>query len=365
MVRYTVNNDDLRNTYIAVAALTMMLFIALYLAMNEPQVGSWELAIFILPWVAAAAYLLYSATDLYIWRGLSMLGIFRTPTLKGSYQGKYWASEKDYASPGDVNVNIRQTLSDIEVELVTEGEDRKRKKYEGVSASVIDQPYLSYLYYPFSSEEADDSDELRTLHEGFCALEFDKDRYHVRGRYFTDEKGSISDGVLSMERLSAEEAADGAAAPDMGPYTLERPVPKTEAAHSSPDAKAKRRKTRSTTNYSESHLLEGKSDQMLEIYDELRRRMLEIDDGVQVVPMKHHITFKGKSPFVDLQLQKTQIKIWLNLSIGELDDPREIARDVSDVKHWGSGEYELVVKSGEDMDYLLMLIKQSYRRNNF
>jgi len=361
MVRYTVNNDDLRNTYLAVAAITVLLFVVLYLALAEPQLGSWELAIFILPWVVAAAYMLYSATDLYLWRYLSMLGLFRTPALDGSYHGKYWASEKDYASPNKVSVSISQTLSDIDVEMVTASEGRRKNRYEGVVASVIDQPYLSYLYYPFSSEEADESDELRTLHEGFCALEFDKDRYHVRGRYFTEEKGKISDGVMSMERVSAEEAAAGVEAPDLGPYALDRPVPKSDSAT---EAKSKKKRAKSATSYSESQLLEGRPEPVLEIYDELRRRILEIDDGIQVVPMKHHISFKGNSPFVDMQVQKTQIKVWLNLSIGELDDPREIARDVSDVKHWGSGEYEVVVKSGEDMDYLLMLIKQSYRRNN-
>ena len=367
MVRYTVNNNDLRNTYLAVMGMTILLFIALYVAGSYDQVGPWELAILITPWVLSVGYLLYSAIDLYLWRVFSRIGVFMTPSFNGLYAGKYWASDNEYSSPLTVNISVTQTLSDMDVHMLAQGKGNKTSKYAGVCASVITQPYLSYLYYPFSSEAVEENDGMKSLHEGFCALEFDNDHHHVKGRYFTDKGGKISDGVISMDRVSLADLEGGLDLLDDRPYRVSRPEALVESTAHMVDSvtpKPHKKKTKSPSGYSEKELLEGKGEQILELFSKLRQRILDIDDDIEVVPSKHHISFRANTPFVDIQVQKTQLKIWINLAIGELDDPREIARDVSDVKHWGSGEYELLMKPGDDIDYLLMLIKQSYRRNN-
>jgi predicted transport protein len=53
------------------------------------------------------------------------------------------------------------------------------------------------------------------------------------------------------------------------------------------------------------------------------------------------------------------MKIWINLDKGKLDDPKQLARDVSDVGHWGNGDYELQIKDDENLEYILSLIKQA------
>ena len=55
--------------------------------------------------------------------------------------------------------------------------------------------------------------------------------------------------------------------------------------------------------------------------------------------------------------------MWFNLSKGELDDSKKLARDVSKIGHWGNGDYELQISSDEDFEYIMSLIKQSYKRN--
>lgn len=42
---------------------------------------------------------------------------------------------------------------------------------------------------------------------------------------------------------------------------------------------------------------------------------------------------------------------------------KNIARDVSNVGHWGNGAYEIRLADLEDVDYVLSLLKQSLRRN--
>lgn len=116
--------------------------------------------------------------------------------------------------------------------------------------------------------------------------------------------------------------------------------------------------------YTEEDHLKTTSDDVRELYDELKERIYNLGDTVEIKPYKIYIAFKSNTNFADFTIQKNQIKIWLNLRIGTLDDPKEITRDVSNVGHYGNGDYEISVKPGDDLDYLMTLIRQSYKINS-
>lgn len=115
--------------------------------------------------------------------------------------------------------------------------------------------------------------------------------------------------------------------------------------------------------YTEVDHLSSIPDEMKEFYDEVKTRVLNIDDGIEVKPKKYYIAFVAATNFVDIHAQKSQLKLWLNMNKGELDDPRKIGRDVSNVGHWGNGDYEIALKPGDDLDYFITLVKQSYVKN--
>jgi len=73
--------------------------------------------------------------------------------------------------------------------------------------------------------------------------------------------------------------------------------------------------------------------------------------------------FISGSNIVDIHPQKKALKLWINLSKGELDDPKQITRDVSSIGHWGNGDYEIQISDDENIEYILSLIKQSLRKN--
>ncbi|MCC7559762.1 MAG: hypothetical protein KO318_04950 [Methanobacterium sp.] len=116
--------------------------------------------------------------------------------------------------------------------------------------------------------------------------------------------------------------------------------------------------------YTEDDHLKTTLDDVKELYDELKERIYNLGDTVEIKPTKIYIAFKSNTNFADLWIQKNQIKIWLNLRIGTLDDPKDITRDVSNVGHYGNGDYEISVKPGDDLDYLMSLIRQSYEINS-
>ena len=106
------------------------------------------------------------------------------------------------------------------------------------------------------------------------------------------------------------------------------------------------------------------SDEIIELYHEVKGRILNLSDNIEIKPFAVTIAFRVDVHVVDVALQKSQLKVWLNLKKGALDDPRSMARDVSQVNHWGMGDYEISFKPDDDLDYLMTLINQSYKKNS-
>ena len=101
-----------------------------------------------------------------------------------------------------------------------------------------------------------------------------------------------------------------------------------------------------------------------ELWEELKERVLSIGENVSIKYTKYYVAFKGIRNFTDVRIQKSQLKLWLNLEKGTLDDPKGISRDISNIGHWGNGDYEIIIKSNENLDYIMSLIKQSYKKHS-
>lgn len=112
--------------------------------------------------------------------------------------------------------------------------------------------------------------------------------------------------------------------------------------------------------YSEEEHLEGKSEEIKSLYAQLRDKVTSIDSSVQVFAKKYYIAFVRNSNFVDALPQGKNIKIWLNLPKGKLNDPKKITRDVSSIGHYGNGDYELTISSSEDLNNAFDLIVSAY-----
>lgn len=106
----------------------------------------------------------------------------------------------------------------------------------------------------------------------------------------------------------------------------------------------------------------ARNEDIPELYNQLRERILNLGE-VEITPRKEYIGFKRKRPFVDVIFNTNSLKIILNLKKGELDDSKNTARDISNVGHWGNGDYSVNVDLNSDLDYLMSLINQSYKKH--
>lgn len=114
--------------------------------------------------------------------------------------------------------------------------------------------------------------------------------------------------------------------------------------------------------YSEQEHLENSSEEIKELYEKIKNAILNFDN-IELKPKKKYIAFVSGRNVVDIHPQRKALKIWINMTIGELDDPKGITRDVSSTGHWGNGDYELQINSDENLEYILSLIKQSVKKN--
>jgi len=105
------------------------------------------------------------------------------------------------------------------------------------------------------------------------------------------------------------------------------------------------------------------SENIKKLYFKLKDMVLGINPNITIIPRKLYTNFKCKSIFVSIGCQKNELKIWLYLKIDQINDPKRIARDVSNLGHWSSGNSEIILKGPDDLDYAMDLIKQSYNKN--
>src|SRR6185437_2622235 len=99
------------------------------------------------------------------------------------------------------------------------------------------------------------------------------------------------------------------------------------------------------------------------LYKEIKNEINSISNDVIVKPKKKYIAFIHKTNFVDIVTQKSSLKLFINVKKGKLNDPRNLARDITKIGHWGNGDYEILIRNIENLGYIMSLIRQSYEKN--
>lgn len=142
------------------------------------------------------------------------------------------------------------------------------------------------------------------------------------------------------------------------------PIKKSKAAESikplTQNKEALKKVTEEIKVYTEEEHLSKATDAIVELYEQFRQAILQLADEIEIKPKKMEIGFrKDGKLFTDICVLKNSLKIWINLKKGRLDDPKHITRDVSEIGHWGNGDYELIIDDDRNLEYIMSLIKQA------
>nr|WP_288833735.1 DUF5655 domain-containing protein [uncultured Flavobacterium sp.] len=111
--------------------------------------------------------------------------------------------------------------------------------------------------------------------------------------------------------------------------------------------------------YTEEDHLNTATEEIVELYETFKNSIQNLTDDIEIVPKKLYIAFKKNKNIADIVLLKKGLKIFINLKKGQLDDPKNLMKDVSETGHWGNGDYELVINNTTNLEYIMSLIKQA------
>lgn len=120
--------------------------------------------------------------------------------------------------------------------------------------------------------------------------------------------------------------------------------------------------------YTEDHNLEKADEGIKELYQKLKEKAADID-SFGIVPRKLYVAYKlDNTNIFDVQVEKKSLAVFLNLKSGELqgqfDSSKIVVKDVSKTGHWGNGDYKAIIQSEDQLDYLIPLIRLSYKKNS-
>ncbi len=95
-----------------------------------------------------------------------------------------------------------------------------------------------------------------------------------------------------------------------------------------------------------------------ELFDILREKIKAFDERITEKFNQEYISYMFDKNFVDIVPLKNGLKLYLNMPFNELQDEKNLARDMTNKGHLGNGDIEVKLETKEDIPYCLGLIKQ-------
>ncbi|GAA9689022.1 DUF262 and DUF1524 domain-containing protein [Helicobacter pylori] len=99
-----------------------------------------------------------------------------------------------------------------------------------------------------------------------------------------------------------------------------------------------------------------------ELFDILSKEIKALDEKIAEKFNQDYISYKFSKNFVDIVVQTKDLKLYLNMKFNELQDEKNLARDMTNKGHLGNGDIEVKLKTKENIPYCLGLIKQALEK---
>ncbi|QDY59109.1 DUF262 and DUF1524 domain-containing protein [Helicobacter pylori] len=99
-----------------------------------------------------------------------------------------------------------------------------------------------------------------------------------------------------------------------------------------------------------------------ELFDILSKEIKDLDERVTEKFNQDYISYMFDKNFVDIVVQTKDLKLYLNMPFNELQDEKNLARDMTNKGHLGNGDIEIKLETKENIPYCLGLIKQALEK---
>ncbi|MFP6232988.1 DUF262 domain-containing protein [Helicobacter pylori] len=99
-----------------------------------------------------------------------------------------------------------------------------------------------------------------------------------------------------------------------------------------------------------------------ELFDILSKEIKALDERITEKFNQEYISCVFDKNFVDIVVQNKDLKLYLNMPFNELQDEKNLARDMTNKGHLGNGDIEIKLETKENIPYCLGLIKQALEK---
>ena len=120
--------------------------------------------------------------------------------------------------------------------------------------------------------------------------------------------------------------------------------------------------TRKNASYTVDEHFAGKPKKVSEIAQAVQEHMLALDPSMEQVPKKLYIAYRISQNIVCMEIQKQRVLLYLKLDPKSVDAPANLSRDVSNIGHYGTGDFELSIKTLDDFEATKNLLELAYQK---
>jgi uncharacterized protein with ParB-like and HNH nuclease domain/predicted transport protein len=104
------------------------------------------------------------------------------------------------------------------------------------------------------------------------------------------------------------------------------------------------------------------SEPLHSVFNEFRKQVLALDPCVTETFLKLYVAYKAETNFVDIVPQAKRLRLSLNVTFAEINDPKGICKDVSALGRWGNGDVEVGLSKIDEIPYIMSLVRQVFEK---
>ena len=98
------------------------------------------------------------------------------------------------------------------------------------------------------------------------------------------------------------------------------------------------------------------------MFEAFRKEVLALDSSITEELLKLYVAYKAETNFVDVIPQAKRLRLSIKIPFIEIDDPKNLCKDVTKLGRWGNGDIEIGLSSLDELPYVMGIVRQALER---
>ena len=100
------------------------------------------------------------------------------------------------------------------------------------------------------------------------------------------------------------------------------------------------------------------------LYDKLDRRIMNLSSEVSRRYLQMYIAYRLDTNFAAVVVTKSKLKIYVNMRLNDVKDPKGLCRDSTNRGYWGTGSVEVIFDDPSQLDDVMEIVEQSFNEQS-